>query len=160
VWISSPLSNVQMPAQMHAAHPTGFIEMGEGPFQALAPQPQQAQAARAANATTIPVDRATRVAVVLPVSASPIGFRGAASETDGFKVDERLIAVIALVADDFLEAVAIGLHGLDLLGRLNQRLDARLRVAVAASGTVTPTIAPVSRSLWLFDFVRLLRGRG
>jgi len=44
--------------------------------------------------------------------------------------DERLIAVIPLVADHLLQAVARGPHDLNLLGRLDQRLDARLRVAV------------------------------
>ncbi len=37
--------------------------------------------------------------------------------------------MIALVADHLLEAVAVGPHHLDLLGRRDQRLDARLRVA-------------------------------
>jgi hypothetical protein len=36
------------------------------------------------------------------------------------------------VADDLFEAVTIGPHRLDLLGRFNQRLDARLRVTVVS----------------------------
>jgi hypothetical protein len=45
-----------------------------------------------------------------------------------------LIAVIALVADDFLDACTAGPHGLDLLGGINQRVAAgriqpRIRLA-------------------------------
>ena len=54
------LSDVRVPAQVHAAHATGLVEMREGPFQALAAQPQQAQAARAANASTIAIHRVAR----------------------------------------------------------------------------------------------------
>jgi hypothetical protein len=38
------LSNVGVTAKVHATHPTGLIEMGEGAFQALAAQAQQTQA--------------------------------------------------------------------------------------------------------------------
>jgi hypothetical protein len=63
-------------------------------------------------------------------SEGPIGFGDVAAHTDCFEIDERLIAVIALLADDIFDADAIGLHGLDLLGGFDQRLDARLRVAL------------------------------
>ena len=35
-----PFQDVGMPAQMHAAHAAGVIEMGVGPFQPFAPLPQ------------------------------------------------------------------------------------------------------------------------
>src|SRR5262245_45960573 len=61
------LSYVRVPAQVHAAHPTGFEEMCEGPFQTLAAQPQEAQAAWAANALTIAIDRGARLGLLPPV---------------------------------------------------------------------------------------------
>ena len=34
-----PFPNVAVPAEVHATHPAGLIEMGKGSFQALAAQP-------------------------------------------------------------------------------------------------------------------------
>jgi hypothetical protein len=42
----------------------------------------------------------------------------------GAQIDERLIAVIALVADDFFDTVSVGELSLDLLGHFNQCLAA------------------------------------
>ena len=97
--------NVGVPAQVHAAHPAGLVEMREGPLQALPTQPQQAQAPCAANASSIAIDRGARLGLVLPVPSAPIGFRDVAADADGFEIDERLIAVIPLVADDLLQAI-------------------------------------------------------
>src|SRR6188768_3751296 len=98
--------------------------MSKGPFQALTAEPQQAQAPRAANAPTIAVHRVASRRVLLPVPSATIRFGDVAADADGFEVDQRLIAVIALVAHHLFEAIAIGSHRLDLLGRFNQRLDA------------------------------------
>jgi hypothetical protein len=124
------LQDVGVPSEVHAAHPAGFVEMREGPSQAFAAGPQQTQASRPADAATIPIDRRPRLGLFLPVAAPAIGFGDVAPYADGFEIDERLIAVIPLVADDLLQAVALGQHGFDLLGRGNQRLYARLRVSV------------------------------
>ena len=51
------LQDVGVPSKMHTAHPAGLVEMREGPLQALPTQPQQAQAARAADASPIAIDR-------------------------------------------------------------------------------------------------------
>jgi len=64
-------------AEVHATKPAGFIEMGDGPFQALTAEPEQAQP---------------------PL----IGLGNVAADGYGFKIQERLIAVIALIADDLL----------------------------------------------------------
>ncbi len=55
------LQNVVVAAQMHATHPAGLVEMREGAFQPLAALPQQAPAARAANASTIAIHRVARL---------------------------------------------------------------------------------------------------
>src|SRR6516164_4555935 len=125
-----PLADVRVAAQVHTAHPAGLVEMREASFQALTAKPQQTQAACAANAPTIAVHRSARLGMVLPVPSSAIGFRDVAADAHGFEIDERLIAVIALVADDFFDTVSVGLYRLDLLGRFNQCLAARRRVSL------------------------------
>src|SRR5258705_7939667 len=117
-WDQQALANVRMAAEVYVAHPAGLVEMSEGAFQALPAESQQAQTARAPNTATIAVYRVACFGVLLPVPSSPIGFRDVAAKTDGFEIDERLIAVIALVADDLVEAVTVGPHRLDLLGRV------------------------------------------
>jgi hypothetical protein len=97
-----PLADVRVATQVHTAHPAGLVEMREGSFQALTAKPQQTQAACAANAPTIAVHRSARLGMVLQVPSSAIGFRDVAADAHGFEIDERLIAVIALAADDFL----------------------------------------------------------
>jgi hypothetical protein len=62
--------------------------MCEGSFQALAAWPQQAQAACAANAATIAIDRGSRVWLLFPFAPSPVGLRDVAAETQGFEIDE------------------------------------------------------------------------
>jgi hypothetical protein len=84
--------------------------------------------------------------VLLPCASSAIGFGDIAADAHGLKVHERLIAVIPLVAHDLFDAVALGLHRLDSLGRVN-----RVSILVVVSPSlpscnVTPTMAPVSRS--------------
>ena len=72
--------------------------------------------------------------------------RSDAPDAHGFEIDERLITVVPLIADHFFEAIAVGSHYLNLFGGFDQRLNASLGVPASASCTVTPTIAPVSRS--------------
>jgi hypothetical protein len=82
------------------------------------------------EAVTIAVDRVARGRVLLPVPWSPIRFGDVAADAHRLEIDERLIAVIALVADDFFDALAVGPHGLDLLGGFNQRFATGRRIAV------------------------------
>src|SRR5205085_11852307 len=49
------LANVAVATEVHATHPAGLIEMGEGAFQTLAAQAQQTQAARTTDAPTTAV---------------------------------------------------------------------------------------------------------
>src|SRR5262245_38879132 len=114
-----PFSNVRVPAQMDTSHPARLKEMGERPFQALTAEPQQAQAACAADASPIAIDGGTRLRLLCPVASPAIGLRDVAADTDGFKINERLIAVIALVRHHGVETVAVGTLRLYLLGRLN-----------------------------------------
>src|SRR5258705_4053063 len=122
-----------MTAEVHAPHPARFIEMRKRSFQPFTALPQQPFAARAPNPSTIPVDSVASLGMVLPVAPPAIGFRDVAAHADRFKIDELLITVIALIGDDLFEALALGQHGFDLFGGLNERLDARGGIALIRS---------------------------
>src|SRR5687767_1538306 len=62
-----PLQNARVPTQVHAALPTGLIEMCKGPLQTLRAESQQAQATRVTNASTIAAHRVASRRVLLPV---------------------------------------------------------------------------------------------
>src|SRR5918996_4719820 len=97
---------------------------------AAAAQAQQPPSAWAADAPTIAVHGVAGGRIVLPVPPSTIRFGDVTADAHRLEIDQRLVAVIALVADDVFDALPVGPHGLDLLGGLNQRLDARRRVAL------------------------------
>jgi hypothetical protein len=50
-----PLQNIGVATEMYATHAARLKEMGEGPFQSLTSQSQQAQTSGATNAPTIAV---------------------------------------------------------------------------------------------------------
>jgi hypothetical protein len=101
------------------------------------------QASRRADADQLSHQQAE---MLVPLASSAIRFRNVTADADRVEIHHHLIAVIALVADDLLHTLAVWRHRLDLFGGFDQRLDARRRIARAASCTVTPTTAPVSRS--------------
>ena len=118
-----------MTPQVHAPQPTRFIEMGEGPFEPFPALAQQALPARPVDAPTIPVDGVARLGLALPIAPTTIRFRDVAPNAEGFEVDQGLVAVIALIPDHFFEPVTLGRHGLNVLGRGEQRLAARGHIA-------------------------------
>ncbi len=69
-WISNRLRMFVCPRRCTRTHATGFVEKRERTFPTLAAEPQQTQAACAANAPTIAVHRVAGVRMLLPV-ASP-----------------------------------------------------------------------------------------
>jgi hypothetical protein len=79
----------------------------------------------AANATTIAIHGIARFGVPLPSPAAPIGFRDVVTETNGFEIDKRLIAVIALISDDVLETVTVRPHSPGVRARSLRRPMAR-----------------------------------
>ena len=64
------LADVGVTAEVDATEATGFIEMGEGPLEALAAESQQAQPPRTANPPTITVHRVACGGVLFPVPLS------------------------------------------------------------------------------------------
>src|SRR5262245_61587469 len=140
-----PFANVVMPPEVHAAHPTGFIEVGARPFQPLTALAQESLPACTANPPAVAVDGIPRVRMVFPVAAPAIGFGDITPHADRFEIDHHLITVIALVGDHFFD-LAIGHYGSTCLAA---SISVSMLVAVSpssASCTVTPTTAPVSKS--------------
>ena len=122
-----PLQNVGMPAQMDAAHPAGLIEMRVGPFQQLAPLPQQPFSACASNPPPVGIHRVPRRRLALPVAPAAVRLRDVAADADGRKPDHRLVAVISLVSDNLRDPRRA--DRLDLLGGRDERVDQGRRVA-------------------------------
>ena len=86
--------DIGMPAQMHAAHPAGLVEMGVGPFQELAALSQQPVPARAPNATTIRIHRLLGRGLARPVAPPTIRLRHVTPHADLHERLHRLVAVI------------------------------------------------------------------
>jgi hypothetical protein len=100
------LENVRVPAEMQAAHAAGLVEMGEGPFQSLAAEPQQTQAARTSNAPTIAIHRVPGFRVVLPVAPSSIRFGDIAADVWLPKTQSAKTTSIECIAARRLRAIA------------------------------------------------------
>ena len=54
--------------------------------------------------------------------------RDVGTDPDRFEIDQRLITVVPLVRDRFFDAVAIRLHGVDIVGGRRQRVRQRRRI--------------------------------
>ena len=124
-------------AEVHTAHPAGFVEVSERAFKSLTAEPQQTLAARATDASTIAVHGVAGVGVLLPFASSAIGFGDIAADADGLEIYKRLIAVVALVGDDLLDhrhrVIGHGGDCLELLSRFGQRLLDGRRVALVGA---------------------------
>ena len=99
--------NVRVSAQVHAAQAASFVEMREGTFEPFATQAQHPLATSAVNASPVPIDGGARLGFTRPVASPAIRFRDVAADSHRFEIDQLLIAVIALVADDLLQAVPV-----------------------------------------------------
>ena len=126
------LQDVRVAAQMGTAHPTRVVEMREGAFDPLAALAHQSASAWSANPPAIAIHWRLRVGRVRPVASTPVGLRHVGPNADRVEVHHRLIAVIALVADDLFQRLRffhVGLRVFDLVRRGNRRFDDRRRVA-------------------------------
>ena len=122
-----PFQDVGMPAQMHAAHPAGLVEMRVGPFQQLAPLPQQPFPACASDPSAVGIHGVPRRRLALPVPPAAVRLRDVAAHADGRKPDHRLVAVIPLVSDNLRDPRRA--DRLDPLGGRDERVDQGRRVA-------------------------------
>ena len=115
-----------MTAQIHAAHPSRFVEMRKRTFEQFPALAQQALATRTANPPPITVHGMARLGVILPLARSAIGLRDVAAQPHSFKRHQHLITVIPFVPDELFRAVAVLYDRFDLLGGLGQRELARV----------------------------------
>ena len=123
------LEDVGVAPQVQPAHAPGFIEMGVGALQALAPLPQQALAPGAPNAPSVAIHSSPRRRFAPPAPPAAIRLRHVAAKPEVSQRDQRLVAVIALVPDHLGDTPARGQDRFHLFGRSHQRLDHRRRVA-------------------------------
>lgn len=68
-----PFSDLLLPANVDASHPSAHEEMSEGSFQLLTPLAQQLLPPLAPDAAAVGVGGLPRVPVPLPVPAAPVG---------------------------------------------------------------------------------------
>ena len=123
------LEDVGMAAQIHAAQPSGFVEMGVGTFTSFAALAQQPLPAGALNPPPIAVHRVAGLALSLPVAPAASRLRHVTPDVQVGQRDQRRVAVIPLIPDHLGEAGPVRQHRFDLLGRRDQRLDHRRRIA-------------------------------
>src|SRR5881628_3343634 len=95
-----PLEDVLMAAQVGAAETAGVIEMRKRPLDVLAAPPHQPLPASAAHPTPIAIDGPLRLGCLRPAPPPAIGFGEVGADADGLEREQRLVAVVSLVADE------------------------------------------------------------
>ena len=95
------LDDVGMAAQIHPAQPPGFVEMRVGAFEAFAATAQRSPAVRAPNPPPIGIHRVADLPLPPPAPPPARRLRHIAAQPEVRQRDQRLVAVIPLVADHF-----------------------------------------------------------
>ena len=91
-----------MVAQVSASHAATIEVVIERSLQKFATFSQQTFASLSANTPTVRIHRTFRARFVSPVALSAIRLRDIRAMPDRFQIKKRVVAVIALVCDDFL----------------------------------------------------------
>ena len=112
----------------------------------VAALPQQPPAPGPTDPPSVGIHGVAGGVLAAPTPPAAVRLRHVAAQPQLGQRDHRLVAVVPLVRDHLGNASTGRQHSFDLLRRRDQRLDHRRRVAGAASCTVMPTTAPVSRS--------------
>ena len=123
------LRDVGMPSQIHPTHAPRLVEMGVRALQPFAALSQQAFPSGTPNPTPVAMHSRARQRLALPAASPAIRLRHVAAKPEVGQRDHRLVAVVALVADDLGDTATGRQHRFDLLGRGHQRLDHGRRVA-------------------------------
>ena len=118
-----------MPSKMDPPHPAGLAHVREGALQQFSPTAQEPTAPRAANPPPVAIHRIAGLRPALPAPTAPVRLRDVAAQAQRLQVGHCPVAVVALVAHHFCNVGAVRLNRLDVLGRHDQRLDHRRRVA-------------------------------
>ena len=106
------LENIFVTVQMRPPQAPGVVEMGEGAFDSLAGLPLQAAPAHAPT-----IDGRLGRRVLRPAASPTVALGDAGPNAHRAEVHHRLIAVIALIADDLFERlrfIDIGLRVFNL----------------------------------------------
>lgn len=123
------LEDVRMVAQIDPAPPSGFVQMRVGTFEPLAALAQQPLPAGALNPPPVGIHRVADLGPASPVAPTASRLRHVTADAQFGQGDQCRVAVLPLVADHLGETGAGRQHRFELLGRLDQRLDHRRRVA-------------------------------
>ena len=91
--------------------------MRVGTFQPFAAPTQQPLPARAANPPPVGIYRVTGHVLPAPVAPPALWLRHVTADPHLGQRDQRLVAVVALVAHQFRDAGPRRQHGVDLLGK-------------------------------------------
>jgi len=134
------LENTFVSAQMRPPHAPGVVERGEGAFDSLAALPHQAAPAAPAQAPTIAIDGRLGRRVLRPAVSPTVGLGDVGPNANRVEVHHRLIAVIALVADDLFELSPAS-------RRTILRMAAFPSKVVASMAVVRPFNKPAATSL-------------
>ena len=108
-----------MATQVGAAQSAGVIDMRKGALDVLAAAAHQPLPAAAAHPTSITIDRPLGLGRRRPAPPPAVGFREVGADADGLEREQRLIAVVALVADEI--PWDRGLRRLQLFARRQRR---------------------------------------
>src|SRR5437879_13576570 len=96
-----------MAAQVGAAKPAGVIDVRKGSLDVLSPSAHQPLPALAAHPPPIAINGPLGLGRRRPAPPPAIGFREVGADADGDKREQRLIAVVALVADEISRGRAL-----------------------------------------------------
>ena len=104
-------------AVRRSTHAARVVHMGEGTFDALAALAHQSASASSTNPSAIAID--VRLRLLRPVASTSVRLGNVRPDAHSLEVHHRLIAVIALVADDLFKWLRLldgELRVFDLLG--------------------------------------------
>ncbi len=127
-----PFQDVGMSSKMDPSHPARLAHVRERPLQHLPATPQEPTASLPADPAPVGIHGVASRLLLLPAPAPPVRLRDVAAQTHR---RHRLVAVIALYLSEGLHGVVSWSragrreHRLHLLGRRDQRLNHRRRVA-------------------------------
>lgn len=149
-----PFEDVGMAAQVRAAQPAGFVEMGVGSLQPYAALAEQRQSVGPSNASAIRVDRRACRGLLLPAASTALGLGDVGPHVERSQVHQHPLAVIPLVGHDVMMPAV----GRSVTAATASRSSAAA-VTVSAIVVVSPWSAPWTVPLIEARVERMTRSR-
>ena len=128
-----PFESVAAPAQMSPTHAACIVEAGIRSLQQFTPSPHQLLPAVARHAPPIGIHCVALRVLIDPVLPTAIRFTDVGPQSQALHIEHDLLAVIALVGDEFFPRLYLVVdrgYGFQLLDRFGQRRLDRGRVAL------------------------------